>query len=121
MVVVKDYLPHGVWKLALIKEFIFGIDGLIRSGRIQLPNKIIISRAMNHLFPLEISSVLSTDCEFSLVDDNDVIPGNSTINYDIERPPKSEAAAKARERISEQIKPDPTYFFLPAGVLQREL
>ena len=109
VVVVKDdYLPRGVWKLALIKEFIFGKDGLIRSVRIQLPNKIIISRAINHLFPLEISSVVSTECEFSLGDDNDVIPDNSTIDCDIKGPPKRKAAAKACERISEQMKPDPT-------------
>ena len=109
VVVVKDdHLPRGAWKLALIKEFIFGKDGLIRSVRIQLPNKTIISRAINHLFPLEISSVVSTECEFSLGDDNDVIPDNSTLDCDIKGPPKRKAAAKARERISEQMKPDPT-------------
>ena len=109
VVVVKDdYLPRGAWKLALIKEFIFGKDGLIRSVKIQLPNKTIISRAINHLFPLEISSVMSTNCEFSLGDDNDVISDSSTMDYDINGPSKRKAAAKARERISEQMKPDPT-------------
>ena len=109
MVVAKDdYLPRGAWKLALIKEFIFSKDGLIHSVRIQLPNKTIISHAINHLFPLEISSVVSTECEFSLGDDNDVIPDNSMIDCDIKGPPKRKAAAKARERISEQMKPDPT-------------
>ena len=39
VVVRDDYLPRGAWKLALIKEFIFGKDGLIRSVKIQLPNK----------------------------------------------------------------------------------
>ena len=55
VVIVKDNnLPRGAWKLAQIKEFIFSRDGLICSAKIQLPNKNIISRAINHLFPLEI-------------------------------------------------------------------
>ena len=111
VVVVKDdYLPRRACKLALIKEFIFGKDGLIRSVRIQLRNKTIISRAINHLFPLEISSVVSTECEFSLGDNDDVIPDNSTIDCDSKGPSKRKAAAnyKACERISEQMKPDPT-------------
>ena len=54
VIVRDDYLPRGVWKLTQIKQFILSKDGLICSARIQLPNKHIISRAINHLFPLEI-------------------------------------------------------------------
>ena len=43
-----------MWKLALIKDYILSKDGEIRSVYIQLPNKQIVSRAINHLFPLEI-------------------------------------------------------------------
>ena len=45
------------WKLALIKEYILSKDGEIRSVIIQLPNKQLVSRAINHLFPLEIQAV----------------------------------------------------------------
>ena len=109
VVVVKDdYLPRGAWKLAQIKQFIFSKDGLIRSVKIQLPNKTVISRAINHLFPLEISSVANTDCEFSLGDDNEVVCDNSMTTCDNdERPPRRKAAAKAHERILEQLKPEP--------------
>ena len=82
---------------------------MICSVKIQLPNKTVISRTINHLFPLEISSVVNTDYEFSLGDDNDIVCDNSkTTCDDDERPPRRKAAAKARERILEQLKPEPT-------------
>ena len=46
--------------MALIKEYILSKDGQIRSV-IQLPNKQLISRAINHLFPLEIQATQSED------------------------------------------------------------
>ena len=110
VVIVKDdYLSSRVWKLTQIKQFIFSKDGLIYSVKIQLPNKTVILRTINHLFPLEISSVANTDYEFSLGDDNDIVCDNSkTTCDDDERPPRRKAAAKAGERILEQLKPEPT-------------
>ena len=40
--------------MALIKEYILSKDGEIRSVYIQLPNKLIVSRAIKHSFPQEI-------------------------------------------------------------------
>ena len=54
VLVKEDSLPRRAWKLALIKEYILSKDGEIRSVIIQLPNKQLVSRAINHLFPLEI-------------------------------------------------------------------
>ena len=74
-------------------------DRLICSARIQLPNKDIISRAINHLFPLEIYSVVNDDREFSLGgkgNSHDVIDNDG-------RSSSKKPAAKARERISEQL------------------
>ena len=101
VVIVKDdYLPRGAWKLAQIKEFIFSKDGLIRSAKVQLSNHNVISRAINHLFPLEILSVVKTDKEFSLRD-------NSFIT-DESRPSCRKAAIQAREKIFEQLNDEPT-------------
>ena len=63
VLVRDDCTPRRAWKLAQIKELIFGKDGLIRSAKIQLPNRNIISRAINHLYPLEITSEVSEDIE----------------------------------------------------------
>ena len=47
--------------MALIKEYILSKDGQIRSFIIQLPNKQLASKAINHLFPLEIQAAQSED------------------------------------------------------------
>ena len=66
---------------------------------------------------MEISSVANTDYEFSLKDDNDTVCDNSkTTCDDDERPPRRKAAAKAQERILEQL----VLFFPFQGVSQRE-
>ena len=55
IVIVKDdHLPRRAWKLAKIREFIFSRDGLIRSVKIQLPNRKVISRSINYLFPFSM-------------------------------------------------------------------
>ena len=59
VIVREDHTPRRAWRLAQIKELIFSKDGLIRSVKIQLPNKNIISRAINQLYPLEITSEVS--------------------------------------------------------------
>ena len=40
----------------MIKKHILSEDGQIRSVIIQLPNKQLVFRAINHLFPLEIQA-----------------------------------------------------------------
>ena len=47
--------------MALIKEYNLSKDGQIRSVIIQLPNKQLVSRAIDHLFPLEIQAIQSED------------------------------------------------------------
>ena len=59
--VKDDNILRRTWKLALIKEYILSKDGQIRSVIIQLPNKQLVSRAINHLFPLEIQATQSQD------------------------------------------------------------
>ena len=59
--VKDDNVLRRTWKLALIKEYILSKDGQIRSVIIQLPNKQLVSRAINHLFPLEIQATQSED------------------------------------------------------------
>ena len=47
--------------MALIKEYILSTDRQIRSVIIQSPNKQLVSRTNNHLFPLEIQATQSKD------------------------------------------------------------
>ena len=57
--VKDDNILRRTWKLALIKEYILSKDGQILSVVIQLPNTQLVSRAINHLFPLEIQATQS--------------------------------------------------------------
>ena len=59
--VKDDNVLCKMWKLALINEYILSKDGQIRSVIIQLSNKQLVSRAINHLFPLEIQATQSED------------------------------------------------------------
>ena len=98
IVLVKDdNLPRRTWKLALVKEYIFSKDGQIHSVIIQLPNKQLVSRAINNLFPLEIQAVQSEDEDMNLQksDVNTELKGDSR--------PMRKAAAQARKRIMEQL------------------
>ena len=62
IVLVRDEnIPRRVWKLAKVKEFILSRDNQVRSVKVQLPNKNILDRPINHLYPLEIHSVINND------------------------------------------------------------
>ena len=61
MIIVRDdHTPCRAWRLAKIKELIFSKDGLTQSAKTQSPNKNIASQAINHLYPLEITSEVSS-------------------------------------------------------------
>ena len=61
ILVKDDNVLRRMWKLALIKEYSLSKDGEILSVIIKLPNKQLASRAINHLFPLEIQTTQSED------------------------------------------------------------
>jgi len=95
VLVQDDYTPRRAWKLAQIKEPIFGKDGLMWSVKIQLPNRNVISRAINHLYPLEITSEVSED------NDKKSPSESSLLNTRISSNRK--AAIAARDKISRQL------------------
>ena len=83
-----------MWKLALIKEYSLSKDGQIRSVIIQLPNKQLVSRAINQLFPLEIQATQSEDNKNE---------AEVTINESGASGSVRKAADQARKRITEQL------------------
>jgi len=60
VIVKEEFTPCRMWKLARVKEFIVSKDGCIHSVVVELPNKHLISRSVNHLFPLDIPAVQDT-------------------------------------------------------------
>ena len=64
VVLVKENLPRGSWKIAKISSLIEGRDGLIRSAKIKIPSGKILVRPINSLYPLETtcSDILYSPC-----------------------------------------------------------
>ena len=55
IVIVKDKgLPRSNWKVGRILRLIPSSDSKVRSAEIKLPGKLVISRAINYLYPLEL-------------------------------------------------------------------
>lgn len=55
IVLVKDDVPRGCWKLAKIVSLASSRDGEIRSAKVQLSSGRVIGRPLNLLYPLEIT------------------------------------------------------------------
>ena len=53
VVLIKDDLPRGSWRLGRIQELIKSRDGHIRSARVCLPTGKIICRPFSLLYPIE--------------------------------------------------------------------
>ena len=53
VVLVKENLPRGMWKLGKIQQLIQSTDQKIRSARVMVANGNLINRPLNLLFPTE--------------------------------------------------------------------
>jgi len=53
IVLIKENLPRGTWKIAKIIQLNQSSDSHYRSAQLRLPNKKIFTRAVAHLYPLE--------------------------------------------------------------------
>ena len=53
IVLIKDDLPRGMWKIRKIIELTVSSDGKVRSAKIMLPTNKTLNRTLNFLYPLE--------------------------------------------------------------------
>jgi hypothetical protein len=53
IVLIKDNLPRGSWKVGRIIEILKSRDGEVRSANVVLPNKRVLRRPLNLLYPIE--------------------------------------------------------------------
>ena len=115
IVIIKDdNLPRRAWKLGRIKSYIFSKDNQIRAVKVQLPNKNILDRAINHLYPLEIPSVVNNESEFNVTNNIPV----TTDREPLEEPrPVRKAAVEARQKLKDQLQLESTHviFSFPRG------
>ena len=118
VVLVKDDLPRGSWKIGRICELRTSQDGQIRSGRVLLPNKKTLNRPLNLLYPIECSKEAETkDRENASENQSTGSPqetssGNESITIPKVKPvareppntrPKRQAAQRADEKIKDWL------------------
>uniref|UniRef100_A0A914DBM0 DUF5641 domain-containing protein n=1 Tax=Acrobeloides nanus TaxID=290746 RepID=A0A914DBM0_9BILA len=62
VVLIHDNLaPRGTWKLGRIIELQPGADQEVRVAKVKTPNGHVLTRSVDHLYPLEISEITETE------------------------------------------------------------
>ena len=113
VILIKDDLPRGSWRMGRIQDLIPSRDGQIRSAKILLPSMKILGRPLSLLYPIECQPK-DTDTNCLKRDESQSVSrekNNDTVNISkldhehvsIQRP-KRQAANKAKQRISEQLR-----------------
>ena len=105
VVLLRDNLPRGVWKLGKIQELIPSQDGQIRTAKVLLPSHKVLNRRINLLCPIECpasepsytNSVDSTDSVETTNQVSDV--DNSTENVATDHLPRRGAFIQAQKNI----------------------
>ena len=60
VVLIKENLPHGRWRVGVIHELIRGKDQMIRSARVLISPNRYLHRALSLLYPIECARNKST-------------------------------------------------------------
>ena len=97
IILIKEDLPRGTWKIGKIIDLPVSYDGQIRSAKIMLPSKRLIIRTINFVYPLECDEI-SSDKDFDRSEVKEVANRNneqSNNNIRLTR----RAASEARNRI----------------------
>ncbi len=58
VIVHEEMVPRGSWKLGRIQKLNQSRGGSIRSADVLMPNKSVISRPVDKLYPIEVASLL---------------------------------------------------------------
>jgi len=60
VMLIKENLPRGRWKVGIIHELVQGRDGLVRSAKVLISPKSYLHRALSLLYPIECPRESST-------------------------------------------------------------
>ncbi|VDI20783.1 Hypothetical predicted protein [Mytilus galloprovincialis] len=100
VVLLKDNLPHKDWKIGRICQLVVGRDGKIRSGKVMLPNKKNLNRALNMLYPIECNELNEGLTNSDMERGTELINNNTSTTR--ERTQR-QAARTAMKKIQEQL------------------
>jgi hypothetical protein len=93
VIIKSDERNRGKWKLGVVETVIVGIDNVIRGAKVRT-GKSVVERAVQHLFPLELS------CDNTEVTEQ-ATPAKLNVKAPEFQPrPKRQAAFEAKDRIT---------------------
>ena len=98
VVIVKDDLPRGCWKIAIIEKLHESNDGRVRSATLRLPSGRRLHRPVKSLCPLECSADNGSE-----VVNTDAAQGDSDQRSEPTKRPKRNAAAIANLRNTDLV------------------
>ena len=103
VVLIKDDLPRGNWRLGRITDLIKSYDNHTRAAKVLLPTNRVISRPLNLLYPVECPSEMNRD-NYRQDDKNIPTSDQPTDEKTRRKPPIRDAAQSAMRKIKEQLK-----------------
>ena len=98
ILLLKEDLPRGVWKMAKITELISSNDGKIRGAKVLLPTTKVLNRPLNLLYPLECDS----GRKIEMTQDGEQLKGTEEIISNTLRPTRG-TAIRAREQMQKLL------------------
>ena len=119
VVLMKENLPQGRWKVGRICELIKGADNHVISAKVTVATHKFLRRPLSLLYPIECPNYQDNPVNVSQVDDNsvassddnesekicqddDITEDNSTEDHR----PTRKATVVARQRLKQWLKPD---------------
>ena len=103
VVLIKDDLPRGNWRLGRITDLIKSYDNHTRAAKVLLPTNRVINRPLNLLYPVECPSEMNRD-NYRQDDKNIPTSDQPTDEKTRRKPPTRDAAQSAMRKIKEQLK-----------------
>ena len=96
VVLIKENLPRGRWKVGIIHELVRGRDGLIRSAKLLISPKNYLHRALSLLYPIECPRESSTQPNHSETSEQRQSNGHKG-NVDVYIPPDMDVPPDGKE------------------------
>ena len=70
VVLIKENLPRGQWRVGRINKLIQGRDQVVRSAKVLLPSNKLLHRTLNQLYPIECpdDTIMRTEDDVNLTE-----------------------------------------------------
>ena len=98
VVLIKDNVPRGCWKVGKVVSLVSRHDGCVRSAKVSLSSGRVIARPLNLLYPLEVCEGASEPTE-----SNEKQPSVSSKEESKKQRKIRTAAKRAKKKIKQML------------------